>query len=110
MFRLNIFIVERIKMQINVAGIPKASLLQALYNNCPAAALTGKMTFEQAESMVSRTLDFDYIGVCCIKTDLSGDVIDTWLYDRDNGQFAAYKALKTLLGDEPLVINDKQYG
>lgn len=90
-------------MQINVSGIPKARLLQALYNNCFAASLTGKMSLDQAEGIISKSPDlyFDYIGGCCIKTDLAGDVIDTWLYDRDNGEGAAYRALKPLLKETP---------
>jgi len=33
-----------------------------------------------------------------MKVDLSGDVLKTWLYDRDNGQGAAERALRKLRG------------
>jgi hypothetical protein len=46
------------------------------------------MTYEQAEDILSKSHDkyFDYLKGRVMKIDLSGEMMDTWLYDRDNGQ------------------------
>jgi hypothetical protein len=96
--------------KVNIAGIDKATLLAAIYNGAGSPrgmgmyqARAGKMTREVAEDIIkqgddtgrmfpgsreSGSLYFDYVFGKSLKVDLSGDEMDSWLYNRDNGQDA----------------------
>ncbi len=84
---------------INIAKKDKAEVLAALYNAAKPIGLGIKhfnlmpMTVEEARSLLERTTNFDYIKGRVMKVDLSGNELETWLYDRDNGDGAAAKAL-----------------
>lgn len=98
---------------IDISGLDKAEVLAALYNNSRqlgmgfmhARGATG-MTKEQAEDeLKAATRDigdgktsayFDYLHGRVMKIQLSGDTLDPRLYDRDNGQGAAARALEPL--------------
>jgi len=83
--------------KINISGIDKARLLQALHNGTACLGMgklhdIGSMTLEQAQHIIDTNkargvrnpLAFDY---CCgrpLKTDIGGDEMDTWGYDRDS--------------------------
>lgn len=89
--------------KVSIAGLDKARVLVALYNHSIPEGfeifdpeLLGNMTIRRAREYTSRTLDFDYVDGRVIKTDISGDVVDTWLYDRDNGADAGLRAIQTL--------------
>lgn len=57
------------------------------------------MTREQAQRLVaSGDLSFDYLGARKFPVDLNGDTFDEWLYDRDNGEGTARRALDGLTG------------
>ena len=53
------------------------------------------MTVEEAEMHFNDADDgyFDYLNGRVMKIDLSEDMLDPWLYDRDNGEGAAARAL-----------------
>jgi hypothetical protein len=51
------------------------------------------MPLDEASRMLERRKKFDYIEGRSVKVDLSGDVFDPWLYDRDNGTGAAQQAV-----------------
>ena len=52
------------------------------------------MTIAEARELISRgDLYFDYLYGRVMKIDLAGDELDPWLYDRDNGEGAAERAL-----------------
>jgi hypothetical protein len=78
---------------IDISGLSKAQVLAALYNASspggmgflPAAMTPGDMTVEQAQEILQRQTDFDYVNGRSFKVDLTGDILDPWLYDRDNG-------------------------
>lgn len=56
------------------------------------------MTEEEAKEILdSGTRYFDYLEGRVMKVDLKGPFIDFYLYDRDNGQEAGYRATKGLL-------------
>jgi len=54
------------------------------------------MSVEQAEKLLNQGTYFDYLMGRVMKIDLSGDTLEPWLYDRDNGEGAAQKALESL--------------
>jgi hypothetical protein len=54
------------------------------------------MTPAQAEAILQRQTDFDYLKGRVMKVNLSGDEFDPWLYDRDNGQGAAERAIASI--------------
>lgn len=92
---------------ISIAGIDKAELLAALYNNSRPMgmgvfrAVAGPMTVEQARAALGTGGDhgrdyganssgnspmyFDYLHGRPLKSDLSSDEFRPWGYDRDNG-------------------------
>ena len=85
---------------INIAGIPKFRLLQALYAASKPLGMgmlhfvPGGMDDEEAKNMCKgEQLYFDYVRGRVIKCNISGDVLDPRLYDRDNGQGACERAV-----------------
>ncbi len=84
---------------INIAGISKAKILAALYNNARVQglgilqAIPGNMSVAEAEDRLSDSSYFDYVNGRVLKINLSGDGLRTALYDRDNGNGAARRAL-----------------
>ncbi|MBI4157817.1 hypothetical protein HY502_03135 [Candidatus Woesebacteria bacterium] len=88
--------------QIDLKGLNKAAVLAALYN---ASKPQGRgfmhydptpMTVEQAEELLNQGTYFDYLMGRVMKVDLGGDSLDTWGYDRDNGEGAAQRAIVSL--------------
>ena len=90
-------------MAISIAGIDKAEVLAALYNASRrqgmgfmhARGATG-MSVEEARELLAKTTYFDYLHGRGMKIDLTSDLLEDWLYDRDNGQGAAARALAPL--------------
>jgi len=54
------------------------------------------MTTEEAASLLESHTYFDYLKGRVMKVDLSGDELDPWLYDRDNGHGAAKRVIDSL--------------
>src|SRR4030042_6086600 len=87
---------------ISLVGLNKAAVLAALYNASKPQGMgflhynPAPMTVEEAEALLSEHSYFDYLGGRAIKVDLSGDYLDTWGYDRDNGQGAAKRAIDAM--------------
>ncbi|MBI2462654.1 MAG: hypothetical protein HYV65_00180 [Candidatus Spechtbacteria bacterium] len=88
--------------QISLQGLNKGNVLAALYNASRPQGMgflqydPKPMTLEEAEYLLQRMTDFDYIKGRVMKVDLSGDVLDTWGYDRGNGDGAAEQAISEL--------------
>ena len=90
---------------IDISGLNKADVLAALYNGARPQGLgflhydPAPMTTEEAQVHLDNQPFgyFDYLIGRVMKVDLSKDVLDTYLYDRDNGRGAAMEALKPLL-------------
>lgn len=85
----------------DLTGKDKAEVLRRLYNAADVQgsgfihARPGDMTLEQARKLLdSSTGYFDYVSGRVMKINLSGDTLDTRLYDRDNGFGAAAQALQ----------------
>lgn len=89
---------------LSIAGLDKAEVLMTLFNASKQQGMgfmdksgAKSMTLEEARDIVdSGHLDFDYLKGRIMKVDISGDKMDEWLYDRDNGVGAAEQALATL--------------
>lgn len=88
---------------INIEGLKKAEVLKVLYNNSKPLGLgilqfeNTDMTTEEAEELLEDQTYFDYLKGRVMKIDLKSDVeFEEWLYDRDNGQGAAQRAIDSL--------------
>ncbi len=88
---------------IPLAGLNKADVLAALYNASKPQGMgfmhynPKPMTRGEAEALLEQTTYFDYLQGRVMKVDLSGDALDPRLYDRDNGQGAAQKAIEAFV-------------
>lgn len=102
--------------KINISGIDKAELFAALYNHAKPLGMgflhydPTPLTKEAAQSLMEagddssrmfpgmgrRSLYFDYVKGRPLKIDLSGDEMDTYLYNRDQGDGAAERIVSEL--------------
>lgn len=95
---------------INIKGIDKAKALSALYNNSKQQGMgfmhergARPMSVAEAQAEIDSYAEltsgiyFDYLHGRVMKIDLSGDELDPWGYDRDNGEGAAARALAPLM-------------
>ncbi|WP_334158533.1 hypothetical protein [Achromobacter insolitus] len=84
---------------MNIRGFRKPAVLAALYNASQPLGMgflqydPTPMTEEEAEHLLKHQQCFDYLKGRVMKIDLRGDTLDTWGYDRDNGQGAAERAI-----------------
>ena len=96
---------------MDISGLDKTAVLAALYNRAKPQGMgflhydPTPMTVEQAQQILGggddatvefgdfvhdgNLLYFDYLKGRVMKVDLSGDEVDTWGYNRDNGENAA---------------------
>lgn len=87
---------------IDLTKYNKAEVLAALYNHSKSQGMgilhytPEPMTKKEAQVLLKRQRYFDYFNGRILKVDLSGDELDPGLYDRDNGQGAAERAILTL--------------
>lgn len=86
---------------IDITGIPKPQLLAALFNASKQQGLgfldasgAAQMTTVEAETAIKEYgANFDYLKGRVMKVDISGDELRVGLYDRDNGEGAAARAV-----------------
>lgn len=85
---------------IDISKMKKEYVLQKLFNSSRAQGMgflqnhEEPMTSDEAKDLLDDGQNyFDYLRGRVMKIDLSGDVLRTDLYDRDNGQGAAASAL-----------------
>jgi hypothetical protein len=89
---------------INISGLNKAKVLATLWNNSKMQGMSflgnnrsNHMTEQDAIHFLAETKSFDYLNGRVMKIDLSGDELDPRLYDRDNGEGAALRAIESIL-------------
>ena len=91
---------------MNIKELDKAEVLAALYNASRQQGMGfmnsrggSQMTVEQARKEIEAnpSLYFDYLHGRVMKIRLKDDEMDERLYDRDNGQGAAQRALSHLM-------------
>lgn len=90
---------------VDTKGLKKSAVLAALYNDSKPQGLgvlhfnPAPMTEEEAEDLLKTSTHFDYLKGRVMKVDLSNDdSFEEWLYDRDNGNGAAQRAINKLRG------------
>lgn len=90
---------------VDITGLTKADVLAALFNASHPQGWgwlhsnSEEMTVESAKALIDARggeLYFDYIQGRVIKVDLASDTFNSSLYDRDNGQGAAQRAIDGL--------------
>lgn len=92
-------------MSISISGMSKGEVLARLYNAARQQGLgvldsSGRhnITVEDAQRFVDTfpqdRLYFDYLNGRVLKVDITGDILNTQAYDRDNGEGAAARALR----------------
>jgi hypothetical protein len=92
---------------IDISQFDKAEVLVALFNRSQqqgmgfldrsgALPLTLPEARKALDERKSNGLYFDYFRGRVLKVDLGGDQFDPYLYDRDNGNGAAARAIATL--------------
>ena len=87
---------------IDLKQYDKAEVLAALYNHSKPQGMgvlhydSANMTKKEAQECLKEYQDFDYLKGRIMKVDLSGDELDPCLYDRDNGEGAAERAIATI--------------
>lgn len=88
---------------MNISNLDKAEVLVALYCRAQSQGLgvlspsPSNMTKEDAATILETTTYFDYLYGRVMKIDLSGNEVDTYLYNRDNGENAAENAIERLI-------------
>lgn len=89
-------------MKVDISKVNKAKLLAALYNKSRPLGMgflhynPAQMTEQEAAELLKVQTDFDYLKGRVMKVDLSGDILETWCYNRDNGDNAAENIIKNL--------------
>lgn len=100
---------------IDIAGLDKAKVLAALYNHAKPLGMgllhynPDPMTVETAQELLGggvmpngigshygKGKYFDYLQGRVMKVDIGGDTLNPNLYDRDNGEGAAAKAIDSI--------------
>ncbi|EGE07047.1 hypothetical protein TEQG_06036 [Trichophyton equinum CBS 127.97] len=74
--------------KIDITGLDKVELMLALYAKAwPSMYDIGRLRAEEARRFFDEQKgDFDYVNGRCFKCNLSGDLVDPRLYDRDAGK------------------------
>lgn len=89
-------------MEIDLTKLNKADVLTVLYNASKPQGMgflhynASLMSTEEANDLLKVNTYFDYLKGRVMKIDLSGDTLHPGLYDRDNGQGAAARAIDSL--------------
>lgn len=96
---------------VDIKGLDKAAVLVVLWYNArmqgkSSSGYKGELTLRRAKELIEQhchtgmkgeeIIYFNYLNGKVIKIDLAPDVIDTCLYDRDNGADAGENAIEKL--------------
>jgi hypothetical protein len=91
-------------MKLDIRGVDKAVLLIELYRRAKPlgmgvlAAKLPYMSIEEARVVLACDPCLDYLHGRVMKVDLAGDELDARLYDRDNGEGTAARAIYSARG------------
>ncbi len=91
------------EISIDISDLDKADVLAALYNNSKAQGMEllqfdpANMSKEQAQEILETGQTyFDYLAGRVMKIDLKTSSLSPWFYDRDNGEGAVERVIKSL--------------
>lgn len=85
--------------EVDISGLDKAELLVALFDESHQQGSgvynddSEGLPLDEAREMLENYDYFDYVKGRILKVDLSGDELNTSLYNRDNGAWAAEKVV-----------------
>lgn len=88
-------------MGMDISDLDKVQLVKALYDRAKVQGIgicqqrSGSLSDSEARKAMAKGY-IDYLGGRVMKVDLSGDSLDTYLYNRDNGPQAAEKVIQQL--------------
>ena len=87
--------------EINIKDLDKVELLKKLYQNQVKSTyfiLSGKPLPKFDDELATKVVDkyIDYFCGKAIKTNLCGDIVDTYLYDRDAGKGTFLKIVNSM--------------
>ncbi len=92
---------------VNIEGLDKAEVLMVLFNSAKPQGSSflnytrGPLSRRHALLLLERDTYFDYVMGRVMKVDLKSDVeFDSGLYNRDNGDRAAERAISFLRGSK----------
>jgi len=86
---------------VSIAGLSKVAVLRALYRGARVQGLgvfhemPGDLSEHSAKALIKQDprMSFDYVNGRVIKCDIGSDDVLVALYDRDNGEGSAERAL-----------------
>lgn len=88
---------------IDITGLDKAEVLAALFNGSRQQGMgfldlrgATEMTVDHAREILKTQHDFDYLYGRVMKISVSGDELNPWLFDRDNGEGAVEEIINDL--------------
>lgn len=88
---------------MDITGMNKAEILASLYNRSKTQGMgvlhyqEGDMTVEEAQEMLDQGQTyFDYVKGRVMKIELSGDELETDLFNRDNGDGVCERIIEQL--------------
>src|SRR5690606_24301526 len=101
---------------LDLTELDKAEVLAALYNASKPQGMgflhfdSTPMSVDEARSLLPQGY-FDYLKGRVMKVDLTGNTLNTWGYDRDNGEGAAEQIIDSLrhTGDTNNVLVRSQH-
>lgn len=89
--------------QVSIKGLDKAEVLAALFNASRQQGMgfmdtrgAKPMSVEDAREVLKSEQDFDYLRGRVMKIGLRSDMVETAIYNRDNGQGAAERAIDSV--------------
>jgi hypothetical protein len=97
---------------LDFKGLNKAQALAALYNASRPLGLgfmhynPTPMTEAESQKELDRTTYFDYLNGRVMKLNMGKDQVDPWLYDRDNGEGAAQRAIDAAVAGNEAAIKE----
>lgn len=95
---------------LNLKGLNRAQALAALYNASRPQGMgflhynPTPMTEAEAEDHLSKSKYFDYLNGRVMKLDMGRNEIEPRLYDRDNGEGAAQRAIDAAVAGNEVAI------
>jgi len=87
---------------LDIKGMDKAKILAELYNAANSIDIdiikhdATTMSIEEAKELLKKQKYFNVINGRILKVDLRSDILDTYLYDRNNGKGSGYKVWKKI--------------